>query len=78
MIFDQHFAIHLFNYSPIACVFIGFLAMNNVANESADLISPSAFELNAACDFGAEIFKERSCHVTAHEAFQLLQGQRRA
>ena len=40
----------------LAGVFIASIASNNIANIKANLIAPSAFELNAISDIGAEIF----------------------
>ena len=40
----------------LAVVFIASIASNNIANIKANLIAPSAFELNAISDIGAEIF----------------------
>ena len=40
----------------IAGVFVASTAINNIANEKPNLIPPSAFELNAISDIGAEIF----------------------
>ena len=41
---------------PLAGVFIASAATNNIANVQPNLIPPSAFELNAISDIGAEIF----------------------